>query len=90
MNIYTAIDRTPYTYFIRWNDLNLNYYGRRTAKGCHPLQSPEIRAKLKKTLLETTGYDHPNKVPFLSIIETKKTYPKTSISRYFSDLKQFY
>jgi hypothetical protein len=35
-NTYTAQDRTPYTYFIRWNDLNLNYYGRRTAKGCHP------------------------------------------------------
>lgn len=36
MNIYTLQDRTPYTYFIRWNKLNLNYYGRRTAKGCHP------------------------------------------------------
>ena len=36
MTIYTVNDRTPYTYFIRWNDLNLNYYGRRTAKGCHP------------------------------------------------------
>lgn len=35
-NTYTAQDRTPYTYFIRWNDLNLNYYGRRTAKGCRP------------------------------------------------------
>ena len=29
-------DRTPYTYFIRWNEIDLNYYGRRTAKGCHP------------------------------------------------------
>lgn len=35
-NTYTATDRTPYTYFIRWNKLNLNYYGRRTAKNCHP------------------------------------------------------
>lgn len=35
-NTYTAQDRTPYTYLIRWNELNLNYYGRRTAKGCHP------------------------------------------------------
>ena len=33
---HTAQDRTPYTYFIRWNDLDLNYYGRRTAKNCHP------------------------------------------------------
>lgn len=35
-SIYTSTDRTPYTYLIRWNELNLNYYGRRTAKGCHP------------------------------------------------------
>ena len=35
-NTYTAQNRTPYTYFIRWNELNLNYYGRRTAKNCHP------------------------------------------------------
>lgn len=35
-NTYTSIDRTPYTYFIHWNELNLSYYGRRTAKGCHP------------------------------------------------------
>lgn len=34
--IYTSQDRTPYTYFIRWNDLDLNYYGRRTAKKCQP------------------------------------------------------
>lgn len=36
MTIYTSINRTPYTYFIRWNELDLNYYGRRTAKGCQP------------------------------------------------------
>lgn len=35
-NTYTAQDRTPYTYFIRWDELDLNYYGRRTAKGCQP------------------------------------------------------
>ena len=34
--IYTSTDRTPYTYFIRWNTLGLNYYGRRTANRCHP------------------------------------------------------
>lgn len=34
--ILSVNDRTPYTYFIRWNDLDLNYYGRRTAKGCQP------------------------------------------------------
>lgn len=26
----------PYTYMIGWSSLNLWYYGRRTAKGCHP------------------------------------------------------
>ena len=36
MNIYTSIDRTPYTYLIGWTDLDVWYYGRRTAKGCHP------------------------------------------------------
>jgi hypothetical protein len=36
MTIYTSKDRTPYTYFISWNDLNLNYYGRRTANRCSP------------------------------------------------------
>lgn len=35
-NTYIAHDRTPYTYLIRWNQLDLNYYGRRTAKDCHP------------------------------------------------------
>lgn len=36
-NIYANDnDRTPYTYFIRWDDLNVNYYGKRTARGCHP------------------------------------------------------
>jgi hypothetical protein len=35
-SIYNLPDRTPYTYFIRWNELDLNYYGRRTAKDCRP------------------------------------------------------
>ncbi len=29
-------DRTPFTYLIGWKKLNVWYYGRRTAKGCHP------------------------------------------------------
>lgn len=33
---HTAGDRTPYTYLIGWSYANLYYYGRRTAKGCHP------------------------------------------------------
>jgi hypothetical protein len=36
------------------------------------------------------GVDNPSKVMFLSIIETKKTYAKNLISRYYPDLKQYY
>lgn len=34
--IYTAVDRTPYTYLIGWQKLDKWYYGVRFAKGCHP------------------------------------------------------
>jgi hypothetical protein len=34
--IYTAEDRTPYTYLIGWTVHNKWYYGRRTAKNCDP------------------------------------------------------
>ena len=33
---HSAFDRTPYTYLIGWIDVDLWYYGRRTAEGCHP------------------------------------------------------
>lgn len=35
-NEHTAGDRTPYCYLIGWTKQNLWYYGRRTAKECHP------------------------------------------------------
>lgn len=35
-NIYTCIDRTPYTYLIGWSHLNVWYYGLRYGKNCHP------------------------------------------------------
>lgn len=34
--IHSMEDRTPYTYLIGWRDLDAWYYGRRTAKNCHP------------------------------------------------------
>ena len=34
--IYTAIDRTPYTYLIGWKSLDKWYYGVRYGKGVHP------------------------------------------------------
>ena len=36
MIIHTCKDRTPYTYLIGWTKTNMFYYGRRTAKNCHP------------------------------------------------------
>lgn len=33
---HTCNDRSPYTYYIKWTKFNKSYYGRRTAKGCHP------------------------------------------------------
>ena|ERR1035437_1954521 len=33
---YTTKDRTPYTYLIGWSKLDKYYYGKRTAKKCHP------------------------------------------------------
>jgi len=33
---HTALDRSPYTYLIAWTSLGKFYYGRRTAKNCHP------------------------------------------------------
>lgn len=29
-------DRTPYCYYICWTKFNIHYYGRRTARWCHP------------------------------------------------------
>lgn len=34
--IYTAQDRTPYTYLIGWSELDMWYYGVRYSKYCHP------------------------------------------------------
>ena len=33
---HTCSDRTPYCYLIGWSSLNVFYYGKRTAKDCHP------------------------------------------------------
>lgn len=38
MTIYSAQDRTPYTYLIGWSRFNLWYYGVRYSKKCHPSQ----------------------------------------------------
>ena len=53
-------------------------------------QSPLIQNKMKSTLLAKTGFDSPSKVPFLSIIITRKTYAKNTVSKYFPEFKQYY
>ena len=53
-------------------------------------QSQEIKDRVKSTNIEKSGYDNPSKVPFLSIIETKRTYAKCAISVWFKEFKQFY
>jgi len=37
MSIYNESEHSPYTYLIRWSKTNMNYYGVRYAKNCHPL-----------------------------------------------------
>jgi hypothetical protein len=53
-------------------------------------KSPVIKEKKRQTLLERTGYDHPQKIPFLSVIENKKTYTKSIVTRYYPEFKQYY
>lgn len=56
----------------------------------HPMQSKKTVVKGKNTCLELYGVDNYSKVPFLCIIEKKKSYPKCGISKYYPELKQFY
>ena len=48
------------------------------------------REKAKSTMLSNIGYDNPSKNPFLSIIETRKTFAKNIISKCFPEFKQYY
>jgi hypothetical protein len=36
MSIYSKLEHSPYTYLIRWSATDMNYYGVRYAKKCHP------------------------------------------------------
>jgi hypothetical protein len=53
-------------------------------------KSPIIKEQKRKTCLEKTGYDHPQKIPFLTVIENKKTYCRSVITRYYPEFKQYY
>lgn len=56
----------------------------------NPAKIPEVQEKKRKNNLAKYGYDNQSKIPFLCIIETKKSYAKNTLSKYFPELKQFY
>lgn len=56
----------------------------------NPSVYQSVKDKKLLTCMIKHGVDNPSKVMFLSIIETKKTYAKNLISRYYPDLKQYY
>ncbi len=56
----------------------------------NPSVYQSVKDKKLLTCMIKHGVDNPSKVMFLSIIDTKKTYAKNLISRYYPDLKQYY
>lgn len=80
MIIYTAIDRTPYTYLIGWSKLNIWYYGVRYAKNCHPsdLWSPyKTSSKLVKSMIIDHGTP--------DIIQVRKTFTSIDSARLWEE-----
>ena len=61
----------------------------RKRNGTTNTNSPESIQKAKDTK-ERNGRIHPSKIPFLSMIYSKKTYSKGNISTWFPELKQYY
>ena len=53
-------------------------------------QSKFIQDKKLKTLRLNYGVSHPSQILFLSIIDTKKTYSKGTLSRWYPEFKQYY
>lgn len=56
----------------------------------HASQSPIIKQKIKETNLKNLGVEHNSQFKFLSIIDTKKTYAKNSLSRWYPEFRQYY
>jgi hypothetical protein len=59
----------PYTYLIGWSNLNVWYYGRRTAKNCHP---EELWKKYFTSSNEVTKFRKKHGEP--DIIQIRKTF----------------
>lgn len=53
-------------------------------------KSKEELEKIKQTCLKKYGVDNIAKLPFLSIIKTKKTHSKSVTSKLYPELKQYY
>lgn len=53
-------------------------------------QLPEVKQKTKEFYLNVYGVDHNSKIPFLCIIQNKKTYGKNIVSRLYPELKQYF
>jgi hypothetical protein len=51
-NKHTAIDRTPYTYFLKHKITGRKYYGVRTAKKCHPKNYQNMRRMVMSKAVE--------------------------------------
>lgn len=56
----------------------------------HNSQIPSVKESKKQHMLNTYGVENSGQIPFLTLIETKRTYSKASISRHFPYFKQFY
>jgi len=56
----------------------------------HNSQIPSVKESKKQHMLDTYGVENQGQIPFLTIIQTKRTYSKASISRHFPYFKQYY
>lgn len=65
----TTNDRTPYTYLIGWSKTNKYYYGRRTAKNCHP---SDLFVKYYTSSTYVRQYIEMHGIP--DIIQVRKTF----------------
>ena len=63
----------------------LNNYGVENA-----MQSKIVQDKAKLSMFQKYGVENPAQFKFLSIIETKKTYNRSHITRYFKEFCQYY
>ena len=74
-----------YTNRCKAKNTNLKKYGYE-----YPTQSKKVKKLVIETNISKYGVKNHSNYPFMSIIESKKTYPKCSISRFFPEFKQFF